>query len=230
MPPKALSISQVTECGTVYAPRRDRRPRGGVPAARAFAPHGRRAFRQRPRRPRLHPGRDDLEGRASTSCPSAPPRTAASWREAVVVFDPALAESLAYRRKRAGQTISKGRLIAAQFEGYFADDHWLDNARHANALATRLSEGLASAAGRAPRLADRGQRGVPDPAARPRRGAPRGRRRLSPVDRSQPRGRRDRRPPTSGSSASSCRSPRRRTRLRRSSTLARRSLRREAAE
>jgi threonine aldolase len=62
--------------------------------------------------------------------------------EAIVVFDPALAETLAYRRKRAGQLLSKGRLVAAQFEGYFENDHWLDNARHANGMAARLAEGL----------------------------------------------------------------------------------------
>jgi threonine aldolase len=62
--------------------------------------------------------------------------------EAILVFDPALAESLAYRRKRAGQTISKGRLIAAQFEGYFAEDLWLGNARHANRMAKLLSDGM----------------------------------------------------------------------------------------
>jgi threonine aldolase len=62
--------------------------------------------------------------------------------EAIVVFKPELAEALDYRAKRAGQIISKGRLIAAQFEGYFADDHWLANARHANRMAKLLSEGL----------------------------------------------------------------------------------------
>ena len=62
--------------------------------------------------------------------------------EAIVVFREDLAEALDYRSKRAGQIISKGRLIGAQFEGYFAGGHWLDNARHANAMAAMLSEGL----------------------------------------------------------------------------------------
>jgi threonine aldolase len=62
--------------------------------------------------------------------------------EAIVVFDKSLAETLAYRRKRAGQTVSKGRLLASQFLGYLAEDHWLANARHANAMAARLAEGL----------------------------------------------------------------------------------------
>jgi threonine aldolase len=67
--------------------------------------------------------------------------------EAIVVFRPELAEALDYRSKRAGQIISKGRLISAQFEGYFADDHWLDNARHANRMAMVLAEGLSQLPG-----------------------------------------------------------------------------------
>lgn len=58
--------------------------------------------------------------------------------EAIVVFNPLLAETLAYRRKRAGQTLSKNWLIAAQFKAYFADNHWLENAKHANDMAQLL--------------------------------------------------------------------------------------------
>ncbi len=47
-----------------------------------------------------------------------------------------------WRRKRAGQTLSKGRFLGAQFEGLLADDHWLDLARHANAQAAILSEAV----------------------------------------------------------------------------------------
>jgi threonine aldolase len=67
--------------------------------------------------------------------------------EAIVVFNPALAEALDYRAKRAGQVVSKGRIISAQFEGYFADDHWYANARHANRMAKLLSEGLSGIPG-----------------------------------------------------------------------------------
>ena len=49
-----------------------------------------------------------------------------------------------YLRKRGGHTLSKGRLLAAQFKGYLDDDHWRDNARHANAMAARLADGLAA--------------------------------------------------------------------------------------
>ncbi len=62
--------------------------------------------------------------------------------EAVVFFDTALAEDFLYRRKRAGQLLSKGRFLSAQMLAYLQDDVWLANARRANALAQILSKGL----------------------------------------------------------------------------------------
>jgi threonine aldolase len=65
--------------------------------------------------------------------------------EAVVVFDPRRAETLPERRKRGGHLFSKHRFLAAQFEAFLAEDRWLAIARHANALARRLGEGLKAA-------------------------------------------------------------------------------------
>jgi threonine aldolase len=59
--------------------------------------------------------------------------------EAIVLFDPAQADELAFIRKRAAQLFSKSRFIAAQFEAYFKDGLWLDTARHANAMADKLA-------------------------------------------------------------------------------------------
>lgn len=67
--------------------------------------------------------------------------------EAVVFFDDALAEEFRFRRKRAGQTLSKQRLISSQFEAFFDGDHWRDLATHANAMARRLAEGLMAVPG-----------------------------------------------------------------------------------
>ncbi len=67
--------------------------------------------------------------------------------EAVVFFKPELATSMPYLHKRAGQLLSKMRFIAAQLEAYLSDDLWLRNARHANAMAGRLSDGLAALGG-----------------------------------------------------------------------------------
>ena len=67
--------------------------------------------------------------------------------ELVVLFDPGKAEELGYRRKRGGHLFSKMRFLSAQLEAYLADDLWLRNARHANAMAAALAEGLAELSG-----------------------------------------------------------------------------------
>ena len=59
--------------------------------------------------------------------------------EAIVLFDEAKATEMAFIHKRAAQLYSKSRFIAAQFDAYFEDGLWLENARHANALAARLA-------------------------------------------------------------------------------------------
>ena len=42
-------------------------------------------------------------------------------------------------RKQATQLPSKMRFVAAQFDALFADDLWIRNAAHANAMARRLA-------------------------------------------------------------------------------------------
>jgi threonine aldolase len=59
--------------------------------------------------------------------------------EALVFFDPALAEATRYRRKRAGHLLSKGRYLAAQILAMLEEDLWLANARSANAAAATLA-------------------------------------------------------------------------------------------
>ena len=67
--------------------------------------------------------------------------------EAVLVFDPALAEGLRTRLKRGGLMFSKHRFLGIQFNAYFGDGLWLDMARTANARASELADGLARAGG-----------------------------------------------------------------------------------
>lgn len=67
--------------------------------------------------------------------------------EAVVFFNTDLAEDFRFRRKRAGQTLSKQRLIACQFEALLANRHWHDLARHSNGMAKKLAEGLSAIPG-----------------------------------------------------------------------------------
>lgn len=65
--------------------------------------------------------------------------------EAIVFFDPKLAEWMPERRKRGGQLLSKHRFIAAQFEAYLEQNRWLAWSRHANAMADTLAGRLRSA-------------------------------------------------------------------------------------
>ncbi|MBT7177296.1 MAG: low specificity L-threonine aldolase [Gammaproteobacteria bacterium] len=62
--------------------------------------------------------------------------------EGVIFFKPELVGDFPFLQKRAGQLLSKSRFISAQFEGYLVNDVWLRNARQANTMAQRLSQGL----------------------------------------------------------------------------------------
>jgi len=64
------------------------------------------------------------------------------YGEAIVFLRPDLARRARFARKQAGQLASKMRFIAAQFDALLAHDLWLDNARHANAMAAQLAAAL----------------------------------------------------------------------------------------
>jgi threonine aldolase len=63
--------------------------------------------------------------------------------EAVIVMHAADTANVRYLRKQQGQLSSKMRFLGAQFNALLADDLWLANAAHANAMAARLASGLA---------------------------------------------------------------------------------------
>jgi threonine aldolase len=59
--------------------------------------------------------------------------------EAVVFCRPELAENFHFTRKQLGQLASKMRFVSAQFEALMSRELWLESARHANAMASRLA-------------------------------------------------------------------------------------------
>ena len=67
--------------------------------------------------------------------------------EGIVFMNEHLARDFVLRRKQAMQMASKLRYMSVQFTALLTNDLWLRNARHANAMARRLSEGLASIPG-----------------------------------------------------------------------------------
>ncbi|MEI5685721.1 threonine aldolase family protein [Sphingomonas kyungheensis] len=67
--------------------------------------------------------------------------------EAVLFFDPVLAQDFDYRCKQAGQLASKMRFLSAPWVGLLESGAWLDNARHGNACAQRLAAVVAALPG-----------------------------------------------------------------------------------
>ena len=139
--PAALSITQATEAGTCYRPaeiaalaeivkRRNMKVHmDGARFANAVAHLG-----VAPAEITWRAGVDVLSFGAT--------KNGALGAEIVVFFDPALAEMFEVRRKRAGQLLSKMRFVSAQLEAYLKAERWLELARHANRMATRLAQGL----------------------------------------------------------------------------------------
>ena len=147
--PAALSLSQATECGVIYAP--------AEIAALATAAHaaGVRVHMDGARFAnallRLGCSPAEMTWRAGVDVLSlGATKNGALACEAIVVFDPELARDLAFRRKRAGHTLSKGRLLGAQMAAWLENGHWRDLAARANAAADRLAAGLAAAGARLP--------------------------------------------------------------------------------
>ena len=67
--------------------------------------------------------------------------------EAVVLFDPERAWEFELRRKRGGHLFSKMRFISSQMGAYLTDGLWLRLARHSNAMADRLADGIGGVEG-----------------------------------------------------------------------------------
>jgi len=139
--PAALSITQATELGQVYRPD-EIRSLTRIARSRGMRVHmdGARftnalvSGTATPAELTWKAGVDVLSFGAT--------KNGALGAEAVVLFDTGLAEALRYRRMRGGHLVSKGRFIAAQLEAYLKDDLWLGLARHANAMARRLADGI----------------------------------------------------------------------------------------
>ena len=63
--------------------------------------------------------------------------------EAIIFFKKELVGNLGFLMKRAGHLLSKMRFVSAQLDAYISNDVWLKNAKHANEMGKKLSEGLA---------------------------------------------------------------------------------------
>ncbi|TPW29952.1 threonine aldolase family protein [Pararhizobium mangrovi] len=141
--PMAITMTQPTEVGTVYAPEDIERIAGiakryGLPLhmdgarfANALVHLG------------LSPA--EMTWKRGVDIVSFGGTKNGCWcAEALVFMNPEMARDVPFIRKRAAQLFSKSRFVAAQFDAYFEDDLWLDLARHSNAMADRLRAGIAA--------------------------------------------------------------------------------------
>ncbi len=148
--PAALSLSQATECGTLYSPE-DIAQLAALAHGAGLGVHmdGAR-FANAIETLGCSPAQASWKAGVDVLCLGATKNGALAC-EAVIVFDTAKAADLPFRRKRGGHTLSKGRFLGLQIEAWLADDYWRGLARHANAMAARLAQGLAEIPGlRAP--------------------------------------------------------------------------------
>lgn len=140
--PKVISVTQTTECGTLYSV-------DELLALKALA--DRYGLK-------LH-----MDGARFANAIAATGSSAAqlSWQagvdvlcfcgtknglaigEAILFFDRQLAEDFAYRCKQAGQLASKMRFISGPWLGLLESGAWLRNAQHANEMAAYLEQQLA---------------------------------------------------------------------------------------
>ena len=137
--PRAVSISQATELGTVYRPH-ELQALSTLAHAHGLAVHmdGARfanaiAFLGcSPAEATWRSGIDVLSFGAT--------KNGAMAAEAVVFFDPDRAADFEFRRKRAAHLFSKMRFLSVQLIAYLEDGLWLQLAARANAHAQRLAD------------------------------------------------------------------------------------------
>ena len=139
--PRALTLTQATELGTVYsldelrtlvdvAHRFHLRVHmDGARFANAVV-----SLAAAPKEITREPGIDVLSFGAT--------KNGIAVGEAVVFFNPELAGEFDYRRKQAGQLASKMRFLSAPWVGLLQEGAWLRHASHANAMAKRLESAL----------------------------------------------------------------------------------------
>jgi threonine aldolase len=138
--PHAVSITQASEYGRVYTPA-EVAAIAAFTAARGLALHVDGA---RFANAVAHLGCSPWQAcRGAAALSFGCIKNGGMSAEALVFFDPALADVARYRRKRAGHLQSKGRYLAAQLLAMLDGDLWLENARHANAAAQELAAAAA---------------------------------------------------------------------------------------
>lgn len=144
--PRALSLSQATECGTVYTPAelralcstaRDLGLRVHMDGAR---------FANAVAHLNLSPADITCNLGIDVLCFSGT-KNGLGMGEAILFFDRSLSEDFAWRCKQSGHLLSKMRFLSAPWLAVLESGAWLHHARHANRMALLLRQGLSEIPG-----------------------------------------------------------------------------------
>jgi threonine aldolase len=137
--PRVVSITQVSEMGTVYRPKE-------VRDLARFAHEHNLFLHMDGARIANAAVSLDLTLREATRdlgvdvLSFGGTKNGAMGAEAVIFFDKKLSSDFAYLRKQGMQLASKMRFVAVQFEALLAGDLWRKNAEHANQMAALLKK------------------------------------------------------------------------------------------
>ncbi|MET3614599.1 threonine aldolase [Rhizobium aquaticum] len=141
--PMAVTITQLTESGTLYS--LDEIERIGRIAKDNNVPLHMDGARFANALTALGVSPADMTWRRGVDILSFGATKNGCWcAEAIVFMNPEQARQLPFIRKQSAQLFSKTRFVAAQFDAYFEDRLWLELAAHANAMADRLRAGIAA--------------------------------------------------------------------------------------
>lgn len=144
--PRAVSLTQATELGTVYTPEEIKEVwaktksfglrvhMDGARFANAVASLG------------CAPKEITWQAGVDVLCFGGT-KNGMAVGDAVVFFDRGLADEFDYRCKQAGQLSSKMRYLSAPWVGMLSDGAWLRHAKHANAMAEYLEKSLVALPG-----------------------------------------------------------------------------------
>jgi threonine aldolase len=142
--PSVLSLSQATECGTIYRVA-EVKELADIAHARGVAVHMDGA-RLGNALARMNVSLAEITWKAGVDVLSfGATKGGAMGAEAMIFFDPKRGANMQDRRKRGAALLSKLRFIAVQMEAYLESDLWLKLARHANDMADALAAGLTAA-------------------------------------------------------------------------------------
>ena len=146
--PAALSLTNLTEAGTAYTPEQirgltalARRHDLGVHMDGARFANAAATLGASPAELTWHCGVDVITLGTTKS--------GSFGVETIISFNKRYNTALAFLRKRSGHLAPKTRFLAAQLQAFMDDDLWLRNAKQANAMARKLSQGFARLPGAA---------------------------------------------------------------------------------